>query len=430
MMGAISSDPLAPLLDSVGARRDELVALLSDLVRYETPAPPARNTGPLQDYIEAFLAGLGFETDRWDVYPNDPNVVGVLKGSAPERHRSLILNGHIDVAEVSAAEPWETGPFAPFERQGWLYGRGTSDMKGGLACVLFAIRLLREAGCEFPGDLIVQSVIGEEVGEAGTLQCCARGYTADLAVVVDTSDLQIQGQGGVITGWVTVRSHETHHDGERARMIHAGGGLKGASAIEKMIKVITGLQELERHWAVTKSCPGFPVGANTINPAVIEGGRHAAFIADECRLWITVHFLPNETHEAIVAEIEAHLNAVAAADPWLRDNPLRFDWGGSSMVEDRGEIFPALDLDREHPGLQLLAASHAAVLSEPARFGMSPSVCDGGWFGHAGIPAAVYGPGTLAQAHSVNERVEVAQLVDFTCVMMRFIYDWLHQPRP
>ena len=61
-----------------------------------------------------------------------------------------------------------------------------------------------------------------------------------------------------------------------------------------MMKIIQGLQDLERHWAVMKSYPGYPAGTNTINPAVIEGGRHAAFIADECRLWITVHFYPNK----------------------------------------------------------------------------------------------------------------------------------------
>lgn len=153
-------------------------------------------------------------------------------------------------------------------------------MKGGLARALFARRLMRDAGVSLPGGIILQSVIGEEVGEAGTLQCCRRGYTADLVVVVDTSDLEIQGQGGVITGWITVKSPQTFHDGTRRQMIHVGGGLVGASAIEKMMKITAGLQELERHWAVTKSYPGCPTGATTINPAVIEGGRHAAFIAD------------------------------------------------------------------------------------------------------------------------------------------------------
>ena len=105
-------------------------------------------------------------------------------------------------------------------------------MKGGLAGALFAIQLLQEAGIELPGDLIFQSVIGEEVGGRNT-SIRRRGYDADFAVVVDTSDLHMQGQGGVITGWITVKSPQTFHDATRRQMIHAGGRLFGASAIEK-----------------------------------------------------------------------------------------------------------------------------------------------------------------------------------------------------
>jgi len=420
---------LTAILDLVDARQDELVALLCTLISYETPAPPARNTQQAQAFVGSYLADLGFAIDMWDVYPGDPNVVGVLKGSGGDRFNSLILNGHMDVAEVSPGEAWDTGPFKPIVRDGVVIGRGAADMKGGLAGALFALKLLREQGVDLPGDITFQSVIGEEVGEAGTLQCCRRGYTADLAVVVDTSDLQIQGQGGVITGWITVKSRQTFHDGTRRQMIHAGGGLVGASAIEKMVKIIGGLQELERHWAVTKSYPGCPVGATTINPAVIEGGRHAAFIADECRLWVTVHTYPNENHADVVAEIEDYIHALAAADLWLRDNPVQFKWGGISMIEDRGEIFPALEVDPGHAGVRLLMASHDRVTGDTADISVSPTVTDGGWFGDAGIPAVIYGPGTLRYAHSVNEQVSIDQLNTFVKVLIGFIVDWSRTER-
>lgn len=420
--------PLHDLLRLVDARQDDLVELLCTLIAFATPAPPARNTTGAQAFIEAYLKECGFSTETWDVYPNDPNVVGVLKGSASADYRSLIINGHVDVAEVSPAENWETGPFTPVVRDGVVIGRGAADMKGGLAGALFAMRLLRDAGVNLPGEVIVQSVIGEEVGEAGTLQCCNRGYTADLAVVVDTSDLHLQGQGGVITGWITIRSAQTFHDGTRRQMIHAGGGLFGASAIEKMTKVIAGLQDLERHWAVTKRYPGCPPGTTTINPAVIEGGRHAAFIADECRLWITVHFYPNETHDEITREIEAHIAAVASGDPWLRQNPPQFVWGGRSMIEDRGEIFPSLAVDPQHPGVRLLASRHKQVAGSEPVIDVSPTVTDGGWFGAAGIPAVIYGPGELRYAHAVNEQVSIEQLKTYTKVLLAFIHDWSNTP--
>lgn len=412
------------LLKQVEERQEELLELTQTLIRYKTPAPPARNTEDIQHYIGGFLKELGFEIDQWDVYPGDPNVVGTLKGSSSTAYQSLIINGHVDVAEVEEGEKWETDPFTPFVKEGRLFGRGAADMKGGIACSLFAIKLLKEAGITLPGDLIFQSVIGEEVGEAGTLECCKRGYKADFAVVVDTSDLHIQGQGGVITGWVTVKSKQTYHDATRRSMIHAGGGLFAASAIEKMSKLIQGLQELERHWAITKTYPGFLPGTNTINPAVIEGGRHAAFIADECRLWITVHYYPNENHEQVAKEIEEHLLHVANGDVWLRDNPPTFEWGGTSMIEDRGEIFPSLEVDPTHLGVKLLQEVHTDVTSNHAMVDVSPTVTDGGWLAEAGIPTVIYGPGDLQNAHSINESVPVDQLVEFTKVLTTFIYNW------
>ncbi len=426
MGGWKMENKLQYLINQVEGRQDELIQLLKHLIRFKTPAPPARNTEEAQQFIASFLEEKGFAIDKWDIYPGDPNVVGVLKGIHSNDYKSLIINGHIDVAEVSEEEEWIADPFTPIVQEGSVIGRGAADMKGGLAGALFATQLLHEAGIQLPGDLIFQSVIGEEVGEAGTLECCKRGYTADFAVVVDTSDLEIRGQGGVITGWITIKSKKTFHDATRREMIHAGGKLFGASAIEKMMKIMQGLQELERYWAVMKSYRGYQPGTNTINPAVIEGGRHAAFIADECRLWITVHFYPDETYEQVSKEIEEHILSIAQADPWLRENPPIFEWGGSSMIEDRGEIFPSLEVDAEHPAVHTLILAHESILKDNAVVGVSPSVTDGGWFGETGIPAAIYGPGKLHQAHAVNEQVSIEQLIKYTKVILTFIYKWCH----
>lgn len=400
----------------------ELERLLADLVAFRTENPPARNAAEAQAYVAAYLRDLGFTIDQWDVFPGDPNVVGVHEGD-PD-HASLIINGHIDVAEVGDGTDWPSPPFELTRDGSRVVGRGVADMKGGMAAALFALKALKETGELPPGRVIFQSVVGEEMGEAGTRACNERGYRADFALVPDTSNLAIQGQGGVVTGWITIQSPETFHDGNRARLIHAGGGLFGASAIEKMAKVIQSLQELERHWAVTKRCEGFLPGANTINPAVIEGGRHPAFIADRCALWITVHFYPGETYASVAREIEEHVLAMAAADPWLRVNPPTFTWGGRSMIVDRGEIFPALPLDREHPAVKLLAGTFASVTGQPAELSMSSTVTDGGWMADAGIPAAICGPGELRWAHAVGESVEWEQLLQAAELYADFIKNW------
>ena len=421
---------LLNVLKEIESKQEELLRLAKTLISFRTPSPPARNTGEAQRWIEHYLQRQAFTTDRWEVYPGDPNVVGTKLGEKSNMFQSLIINGHIDVAEVRPGEDWHTDPFQAEVIGGRLIGRGAADMKGGMAAALFVLKLFHEQDIQLPGDIIFQSVVGEEVGEAGTLQCCERGYKADFAIVVDTSDTKIHGQGGVITGWVTIKDPNVYHDAMRRQMIHAGGSLsQGANAIEKMTVMIESLQVLERHWAVSKSYPGYPPGTNTINPAVIEGGRHAAFVADECRLWITVHFYPDESYESISREIEAHLLAAAQADPWLRNHPPSFEWGGRSMIEDRGEIFPAFEVDTEHAGVHALAAAHQEVFYEDASIGVSGTVTDGGWLAAAGIPTVIYGPGQLSEAHSINEAICVKELVEFSKVMARFIYKWCHQQK-
>lgn len=407
----------------IGEHRAELVGRVRDLVAFPTVSPPGRNTAVAQTYLADWLRSLGCAVDQFEVFPGDPDLVGRWPGRGGVEAPSLLFNGHIDVAEI-ADEGWVSGPFAATERAGRLYGRGVCDMKGGLAAAIFALEAIRACGGRTRGEVLVESVIGEESGEWGTVACIERGYRADLAIVPEPTGLRPCGQGGVITGWITIQSPQTLHDGVRARTIHAGGGLVGANAIEKMAKLIAALNDLERHWAVTKSYPGFAPGATTLNPAVIEGGRHPAFMADRCALWLTVHFYPDETWEGVTAEIEDHLLRAAAADLWLRDHPPTFRWGGRSMIEDRGEIFPAVPAPVGAPGCAALLDAHAAVCGVAPEAAMWPSVSDAGWLARAGIPTIIYGPGELEEAHTTNESVAIDDLVDAARIYARLIAAW------
>lgn len=419
----------AALHAALTQRQDALLKLAQRLLAFPTPNPPGRNTAEAQAFLADFLRQLGCTVEQFDVYPGDPDVIGVLPGKQRQAACSLLINGHIDVAEVGDPARWSVPPFAGTLRDGRLYGRGAADMKGGLAAALFALQVIREQGIALAGDVIIESVVGEEQGEPGTRRCIERGYRADFAIVPEPTELSIVGQGGVITGWIEIISPETLHDGMRARTIHAGGGVLGANAIEKMILVIEALERLERHWAVVKQYPGFPPGSTTINPAVIEGGRHPAFLADRCALWITVHFYPNEQWQDVVAEIESFVLAAAQSDPWLRLHPPRFRWGGESMLVDRGEIFPAAPLPLHHPGLLTLRQAHAQIWGNEPATGMWPSVSDAGWLADAGIPTVVYGPGSLTQAHTVDEWVSVEALLGFSHVLAEFIVRWCNRPK-
>ncbi|MCX5976547.1 MAG: acetylornithine deacetylase [Coprothermobacterota bacterium] len=415
------------ILTTIENEKDELLAFAAELIRFQTPDPPAHNTKEIQEWLAARMQEIGMKTTSYDLYPEEPLLVGVSEPFGAQR--TLIFNGHIDVAQVNPDEGWDIPPFEPRSREGYLYGRGAADMKAGVAAAFWAIKTVLQAGAPLRHNVMLQTVGGEEAGEHGSKMLLELGHRGDFAIIPEPTELRVCGQGGAVTLWVTIKSQKTYHDGMRARMIHAGGGVDGASAIEKMVKIITGMQELERAWAVTKSYPGMASGSNTINPAVIKGGRHPAFIADECALWYTIHFLPNEPLEAVKREVLDHLRRISEADPWLRHNPPEVIFGGSSMFRDRGEIFPASCVDVQNPCVEQLLQTFGEVLGRSPEVVIWPYVCDAGWFAEAGVPVVICGPGSLEEAHAVNEKIAIHQVVEAAKLYAAYILAFCAEDR-
>ena len=407
------------VLAKIERNKTELLKFASELIKFRTPNPPGKNTLPAQSWLAGELKKLGMAAEMLDVYPGEPDVIGKLKGKSGKK--TLAINGHMDVAEVKEYEGWNFDPFSAKYDNDFLYGRGSNDMKGGLAAAYFAIKTLIEEGFELKHHLEFQSVIGEEAGEPGTKRILERGQRYDFALIPEPNSLQVQGQGGAITFWITIKSPQVFHDAARHKMIHAGGGIEGANTVEKMCKIIQSMQELERHWAVVKKYPGITPGATTINPAVIEGGRNPIFIPDECKVWYTVHLLPNEKDEDVMGVIKNHVKSVAQSDVWLRKNPPELTWGGESLVRENNEVFPPADIDENNPYVDLLLQSHEEVLGRRPKVSIWPSVSDAGWFSKFGVPSAICGPGALEGAHVVNEKVSVKELVDTAKLYADFI---------
>jgi acetylornithine deacetylase len=411
--------PVEAILAEVDRHRENILKFAQSLIAFQTPDPPAHNTREAQGWMEGELRKLGMQTQMFDLYPGEPLLAGVCRGK--EGARTLTFSGHMDVAQVNPGEKWSFDPFQAWWDEHYLYGRGADDMKAGLAAAYWALKIVLESGVSLRQNVMLQTVVGEEAGEHGTKLLLEKGFRGDFAIVPEPTELKICGQGGVVTLWVIIKSPQTFHDGVRSRMIHAGGGVDGASAIEKMMKILQGMQELERHWAVLKSYPGLAPGANTINPAVIKGGRHPAFIADECALWFTIHYLPNEKLEDVQREVVSHLDALADADPWLKRNRPELVFGGSSMFRDRGEIFPASEVPRDNPDVQLLFDTYRQVLGREPSSIIWPCVSDSGWFAQFGVPVVICGPGRLEDAHTIDERIGVDQILDATRLYAAYI---------
>ncbi len=419
-------------------RRDELVGLVRELVSHPSENPKllgdagaqARATeaeAACQSAMAVRLEALGMRIDRFEALPGRDDVVGRLAGAGGGR--SLILNGHVDVVPAGDVSAWPHDPWGGELEGGRLWGRGACDMKGGIASGIVALRVLQALGVRLAGDVVFQSVVDEETGGPGTRAALARGHVADAAIVLEPTAREIVTvEGGLEWVRVVVRGR-TGHSAIRYRSVHAGGRGDAVSAIEKAVKLLAAVAELERHWAVHKVHPLMPRGITTINPGVIAGGSGGGAdgmpngmvaysnFADYCALGLSLKYLPSERGEDVRAEFEQYVASVAATDPWLREHPPEIEWGVS------GVSFPPSEVASDHPLVTGLAGAFRAVVGEP-RLGGFEAVSDLAWLAEAGIPAVLYGPGDFAQAHSSAEYVGVDELVEVASVVALAVCDW------
>jgi len=415
------------IIQTVESQRDRVIGLLRELVacRSENPKllddPVRQEEGRLgeaacQTAIAGHLEALGMEIDRFEALSGREDVVGTLRGSGGGR--SLILNGHIDVVPVGDRSLWPHDPWAGEIADGKLWGRGSCDMKAGIAAGIGAVMALQACGIRLQGDVVLQTVVDEETGGPGTRAALERGHLADAAIVLEpTAGSIMPVEGGVEWLHVTVRG-VAGHSCMRYRSVHAGGQGTAVNAIEKAAKLLAAVQELERHWGNTKVHPLMPRGITTINPGSITGGTAAlSNMVDECVLGLSLKYLPSERRDDVRASFEDYLASVSAADPWLRDHPPKIEWGVS------GVSFPPSEIALDHPLCEAVAGGFRKVIGEPEWRGFE-AVSDLAWIAEAGIPGLLYGPGDTMQAHSTAEYVDVEELIAATKVVALALVDW------
>lgn len=405
---------------------DALVDALRRLVAFDTSGG---NETPAQEWMVAFMADLGMEVDCWeldlDELRRDPSyseelereralgVVGRMGDGSfdePPPCPTLVLNGHIDVVPAGEARLWSVPPFQATVRDGRVYGRGTTDMKGGLFCALFALRAIRDAGVELPGSVLVHSAIGEEDGGLGTLAAVRRGHTGDAAIVLEPTDLVVApAQAGAFNFRVTVPG----------RAAHGALRAEGVDPIDRFIPIFRALQALERR---RNQRPRHPLFEELPLPyalcvGTIRGGIWASTVAESLTFEGRMGIAPDEDPGRARRELEETVREVSVADPWLRDHPPSVEWWG-------GQFAPAAT-DPDHPLVGTLRGAHRAVTgAEPVVRGM-PYGADMRLLVNEGhTPTVLYGPGDVRRAHAPDEYVEITELERATkvlaLVMLRF----------
>ncbi len=421
-------DLVPSIAAQVDGLRDDLIRFLQNLV--QLPSLPGHEQ-KAQHFVADKLRSLGLAVDvvssELDELKHHPafcddgvpfrerlNVVGRWPGSghtpksAPAR--SLILNGHMDVVPTSSESLWSESPWSGAIRDGQLYGRGSCDMKAGVTANLFAIQALQAMGFRPAADVLLESVIGEESGGVGTLTTIVKGFKADAAIITEPTRLHLcPVQSGALTFRVKVSG----------RAIHACMKPYGVSAIEKFYLLLQSVQELERRRHIEYKNPLYedPNNIAPVNFGTLRAGEWPSTVPDELIVEGRFGVLPGESTEAARQALAAALLHASATDSWLKDHSPELEWFEGQFESGQTPL--------DAPIVRMIAHSHQKT------FGKAP-VVQGVTYGsdlrlftnHADMPAVLYGPGNIFDAHTVNEHVDLEEVVAATKVLAHIVTQW------
>jgi acetylornithine deacetylase/succinyl-diaminopimelate desuccinylase family protein len=367
---------------------EAVVDLTREMVAVDTSNPPG-NERPVAGVVRAALARWKPEWTEVEPQPGRLSLVAQLPHpDGPGSRPTLIVNGHLDVVPVVAGE-WSHDPFDAQVRGGRLFGRGTADMKGGVAAAIAALDVLERAGRAPACNLVFHLVADEERGgQLGTRALLEGGLIGgDACLVPEPTGMQLcVAERGLWQGHVTVYGRPGHGSLPR----------EAVSAIEHAAQLVLALH------AADFGGPDHPLlGRPTANVGVIDGGSAVNTVAETCRFSIDRRLLPGVTESDAEEELRRHIDAAGVDGLRYQLDPLVY-----------GE---ASELPLDHPWVGTVGdAIRRATGHRPETIGMSFATDARFVRNQAGIPTVVCGPGEIRQAHANDEWVGVERLVDAT----------------
>ncbi len=347
------------LIEFIDSERDRAIQFLRDLVK---TVSVCGEEGKAQDLVRQKLKEDGFEVEEFkanldeirnnpeytimddrDVpkdYSKRPNIIGKYRGR--ESGQSLLLFGHIDTVPVGKREDWKFDPLEGEISGGRMYGRGTSDMKAGLAAALFALDAIKKCSIKLKGDVIFMSNVDEEVGgNGGILACMAKGYKADAAVYIHPSPGGLKiisvGSSGVLGFRIKIFG----------KTICGAQSHLGINAIEKAFKVQEGLRDLDYYRGVNVR-DEFTEKAYILSARIpratnmyissIRAGEWLYNVPSYCEMDWIITFPPGENIQEIRVMIEEYVKNISASDSWLKKNPPEIEWLSLKFSPSRNDL--------------------------------------------------------------------------------------------
>jgi acetylornithine deacetylase len=419
------------IVAAVDALKDNMIAFIQKLI--QTPSLPGEER-KVQDILASKLKELNFDVEvvpiQLDVLKNHQafshngfpaanrmNLIGLWKGiktneAIPGNNNfgSLILNGHVDVVSPGDESQWEYSPWSGIIKNSRIYGRGSADMKAGLATAIFACEALQKLGYQPGKDIMIQSVVGEETGGCGTLTNIIKGYSADAAIIMEPTELKIYPvQSGALSFRIKIKG----------KSIHACMKNKGVSAVEKFYIIFHAVNEFEcqRHLKYKNSIFEDPENVAPINFGTVTSGDWPSTVPGTLITEGRFGIFPDESTAQAKRAFEETIKKAAVKDEWLKNNLPEVEWF-------EGQFEPGTT-NLQEPIIQTLSASHEAVLKKKIQFAGATYGSDLRLFtNYANIPAVLYGPGDVKDAHTVNESISIDEIVKVTEVLAFTIINW------
>jgi acetylornithine deacetylase len=372
-------------------------ALTRALVRVDSRNPSLVADGPgelacatlLRDVLDVW----GFRTELHDAAPGRPNLVARIGGN--DAYRSLMFNGHLDVV---GTEGMIHPPFEADERDGRMYGRGSADMKGGVAAMCAAAWHAARDGVA--GEIIVAAVADEEYESLGTRALIERGVRADAAVVTEPTRLAIMpAHRGFV--WVEVEI--------RGRAAHGSRWDIGVDAIRHAGLLLSELDRLDEEVLPRSTHP--LLGRGSLHASLITGGIGLSTYPDRCVLRMERRTIPTELVSDVLREVQQACEAVRSRRPSFDAEVRLIGAQGPSDVAVDAPLVVGLGRALEHCG-------------EPAHIQGMSAWTDAALLNEAGIPAVCFGPGDISLAHAAEEYIPLDEIDRATAVLAAFARSW------
>jgi len=396
---------------------EPVTELATELIRMPSVNPPG-DMRAIATLIQEHLRGIGLTVERFEPKPGVVSLIGRLEaGSGP----TLILNGHMDVVPVGERDRWSWDPFGGERREGYLLGRGASDMKGGLAALLVALSMVASFK-ELRGSVLFMAVPDEETGgELGTRFLLDQGHTGDACLIAEPS-----GQNPTIGQKGNLWLHAV------ASGVSAHGSLSplvGENAIRKMERLIETVYSMwetewphpERAWeliehsrsilkAEGRTSEAEALGRVTVNVGKIQGGEKINMVPGRCEAEFDLRIPLGLPAGDVLQELDRR----------IRD---RFPKG----VEVAPKTTPneANHTEPEDPFVQMVLSAIQEVTGKPSCAMLQWASSDARFFRHRSIPTVQFGPAELEGIHGYDERVKVSDLADAARVYTLLAYEFL-----